>query len=151
MHGLLHPEMGHIALPQDKERDPFTSICPFHDNCFEGLASGPAIEKRWGTKAESLAPDHPAWDLEAHYVALALRTYICTLSPERIILGGGVMQQSHLFPGIREKTQKALNDYIRTPQILEQIDDFIVPAALQGNSGILGAIVLGEQAWREHS
>ena len=94
MHGLLHPEMGHIPLPHDKALDTFEGNCPYHGDCFEGLASGPAMEKRWGTKAESLPPDHPAWDLEAHYIALALRSFICTLSPQRIILGGGVMQQT---------------------------------------------------------
>ncbi len=94
MHGLLHPEMGHIPLPHDKALDMFEGNCPYHGDCFEGLASGPAMEKRWETKAESLPPDHPAWDLEAHYIALALRSFICTLSPQRIILGGGVMQQT---------------------------------------------------------
>ena len=104
------------------------------------------MEKRWGQKAESLPPDHPAWDLEAHYIALALRSFICTLSPQRIILGGGVMQQPQLLSLIREKTQATLNDYIQSPQILEQIDEYIVPIALEGKAGILGAFVLAERA-----
>jgi fructokinase len=146
MHGLLHPEMGHIPLPRDPEVDPFDGICPFHGDCFEGVASGPAIEKRWGQKAETLPPDHPAWDLEAHYIALALRSFICTLSPGRIILGGGVMQQAQLLPLIREKTLATLNGYVQSAQILERIDEYIVPVALEGKAGILGAFVLAERA-----
>jgi fructokinase len=146
LHGLLHPEMGHIALPHDMESVPFQSVCPFHQDCFEGMASGPAIEKRWGAKAEDLPFDHPAWDLEAHYIALALRNFICTLSPERIILGGGVMQQSQLFPSIRAKTAASLNGYIHVPSILDRMDEYIVPAGLRGKSGLLGALVLAETA-----
>jgi fructokinase len=146
MHGLLHPEMGHIVLPHDKQIDPFDGVCPFHGDCFEGLASGPAIQERWGTPAETLPADHPAWDLEAQYIALALHTFICTLSPQRIVLGGGVMQQRHLFERIRSKTLEMLNGYIRSPEILERIDDYVVPAALQSNAGVLGALVLAEHA-----
>jgi fructokinase len=138
--------MGHIPLPRDPQVDPFEGNCPFHGDCFEGLASGPAIEQRWGQKAESLPPDHPAWDLEAHYIALALRNFVCTLSPQRIILGGGVMEQTQLFPLIREKMLESLNGYIQSAQILEQIDDYIVPVALEGKAGILGAFELAERA-----
>jgi fructokinase len=145
-HGLLHPEMGHIPLPQDKKVDPFESICPFHHDCFEGLASGPAMEKRWGQKAETLPPDHPAWELEARYIALALRSFICTLSPQRIVIGGGVAQQSQLMPLIRQKTQATLNAYVQSPAILDEIDSFIVPPALGGRAGVLGAIALAQHA-----
>ncbi|MCF6277460.1 MAG: ROK family protein [Anaerolineales bacterium] len=144
MHGLLHPEMGHIPLAQDKECDPFESICPFHNDCFEGLASGPAIEKRWGKKAEDLPVGHPAWELEASYIARALRSFICTLSPQRIILGGGVVQQPQLIPLIRKKTQETLNNYVQASQVLERIDEYIVPVALEGKAGILGAFLLAE-------
>ena len=146
MHGLLHPEMGHIPLPHDREADPFDGVCPFHGDCFEGLATGPAIEKRWGQKAETLPPEHPAWELEAHYIALALHVYICSLSPARIILGGGVMQQPHLLPMIHEKTLAALNGYIQLPQILDGIADYIVAPGLGGKSGLIGALALAEQA-----
>jgi fructokinase len=146
MHGLIHPEMGHIPLPRDSAHDPFVGNCPFHGDCFEGLASGPAMERRWGQKAETLPPDHPAWDLEAHYIALALRTFICTLSPQRIIIGGGVAQQPHIMPLIRQKTQAALNGYVQSPAILEDIDTYIVPPALGGQAGVLGAIALAQQA-----
>jgi fructokinase len=146
VHGLLHPEMGHIPLPRDPAVDPFEGSCPFHGDCFEGLASGPAMGKRWGQKAETLPPDHPAWDLEAGYIALALRSYICTLSPQRIVLGGGVMQQAQLMPLIRLKTQATLNAYVQSPSILEHIDAYIVPPALGGKAGVLGAIALAGSA-----
>jgi fructokinase len=146
MHGLLHPEMGHIPLPRDASVDSFKGGCPFHGDCFEGLASGPALEKRWGQKAETLPPDHPAWDLEAHYIALALHSFICTLSPQRIIIGGGVAQQSHIIPLVREKTKASLNGYVQSPDILDNIDTYIVPPALGGRAGVLGAIALAQQA-----
>jgi len=146
MHGLLHPEMGHIPLPHDTAQDPFAGNCPFHGDCFEGLACGPAIEKRWGKKAESLLPDHPAWELEAHYISLALWSLTCTLAPERIILGGGVMQQPHLMPLIRQKTQALLNGYLQSPAILENIETYIVPPHLGNRAGVLGAIALAQHA-----
>ena len=146
MHGLLHPEMGHIPLPHNKEVDPFEGWCPFHGDCFEGLAAGPAMEKRWGQKAETLPADHPAWDLEAHYIALALQSLICTLSPQRIIIGGGVAQQSQIMPLVRQKTQALLNGYVQSAEILEHIDGYIVPPALGGRAGVLGAIALAQLA-----
>ena len=143
MHGLLHPEMGHISLPRDPVH---TSVCPFHEDCFEGLASGPALEHHWGAKAETFEIGHPAWETEAGYIARALRSFICTISPQRIVLGGGVMDQTHLFPLIREKTLAELNGYVQAPEILAAMDEYIVPVALEGKAGILGAFVLAEQA-----
>jgi fructokinase len=99
LHGLLHPEMGHVRIPHDWDADPFPGTCPFHGDCLEGLAAGPALEQRWGQRAEFLPPEHPAWALEAHYLALALANYITVLSPQRIIMGGGVMQQPPLLFG----------------------------------------------------
>ena len=145
MHGLVHPEMGHVPLPRDPAKDPFPGWCPYHGDCFEGLAAGPALEKRWGVKAETLPPDHPAWELEAHYIALALHSFICTLSPQRIILGGGVMEQPQLMPLIREKTLASLNGYVQAGKILDQIDEYIVPVGLAGKAGVLGAFVLAAQ------
>jgi fructokinase len=147
MHGLLHPEMGHIRLPHDHSADPFQGVCPFHGDCFEGLASGPAMEKRWGQRAETLPPDHPAWELEAHYIALALVNYVCILSPQRIVMGGGVAQQAQLFSQIRRNVQRLLNDYVQSPQILENITGYIVPAVLGKRAGVLGALALAEQAF----
>lgn len=146
MHGLVHPEMGHIALPHDWEQDPYEGRCPYHGDCLEGMAAGPALEERWGVKGQALGPEHPAWELEAHYLALALRTFICTLSPERIILGGGVMDQPQLFPLVREKTLDYLNGYVQHPAILEHIDTYIVPPALGNRAGVLGAFALAQQA-----
>ena len=96
LHGLIHPEMGHIFIPHNRDDDPFPGACPFHGNCFEGLASGLAMELRWGVKAERLEPDHPAWRLEAHYLALGLANLVCVLSPRRIVAGGGVMHNLEL-------------------------------------------------------
>jgi fructokinase len=146
LHGLLCPEMGHILLPHNRERDPFEGACPFHKDCFEGLASGPAMEKRWGQKAETLPPDHPAWELEAHYISLALANYIYTLSPQRIVIGGGVGGQERLLPLIRKNVQELLNGYVQAAAITKNIDEYIVPPALGGQSGMLGAIALAKGA-----
>jgi fructokinase len=146
LHGLVHPEMGHIRVPHDRRADPYPGACPYHGDCLEGLVSGPALEARWRQPAETLPPEHPAWDLEAHYIALGLATWICTLSPERIILGGGVMQQAHLFPRIRAQVLALLNGYIQTPEILKRIAEYVVPPALGGDAGVLGAIALAALA-----
>ena len=147
LHGLLHPEMGHIMIPHDKDRDPFEGACPFHKDCFEGLASGPAMEKRWGQKAETLPLDHPAWELEAHYVALALVNYITTLSPQRIIIGGGVGGREELLSLIRKNVQMILNGYVQSPAITEKIDEYTVPPGLGGRSGMLGAMALAKESY----
>lgn len=146
LHGLTHPEMGHIRVPHDWDADPYAGCCPYHGDCLEGLASGPALEGRWGQPGEALPPDHPAWELQTHYLALALVNYICILSPQRIILGGGVMQQPHLFPPLRRRVQEELHGYIQAPAILEQIDEYIVPPALGNRAGVLGAIALAQRA-----
>src|SRR5678815_1426740 len=130
LHGLLCPEMGHILLPHDRERDPFEGACPFHKDCFEGLASGPALEKRWGQKAETLPPDHPAWELEADYIAMALSNYILTLSSQRIVIGGGVGGREELLPLIRQKVQALLNGYVQSSAITQNIAEYIVPPGL---------------------
>jgi fructokinase len=151
IHGVLHPEMGHIRIPHDLNDDPFPGSCPYHQDCLEGLASGPAIEARWGKSAPQLAPDHPAWRLEARYLALGLATWVCTLSPERILLGGGVMQQKFLFPMIRTGLLSLLNNYIRVPAILEGMDSYVVPPQLGSRAGVLGAVVLAEHIYRNPS
>ncbi|MGD8969199.1 MAG: ROK family protein [Anaerolineae bacterium] len=151
LHGLVHPEMGHIRIPHDRERDPFAGICPFHGDCLEGLATGPAIEARWQQRGEDLPDDHPAWPLEAHYLALGLTAIICTLSPQRVILGGGVMQRLFLFPMIRSQVRDLLNGYIQAPAIIEQIDTYIVPPGLGRQAGVLGAIALAARAREDGS
>lgn len=145
MHGLLHPEVGHIRIPHDFKKDPFPGRCPFHGDCLEGLASGPAIEERWNIAGNDLPSDHPAWLLEAEYLAYALVNFICTISPQKIILGGGVMEQESLFPLIRSKVKELLNGYVDAETIHSQIDQYIVPPALGNQSGVLGAIALAQQ------
>jgi fructokinase len=148
MHGLIHPEMGHILVPRswDEGRESFAGICPFHGDCLEGLAAGPALEARWGQSAKTLPSDHRAWEIEAEYIALALMNYICTLSPQRIILGGGVMSQPHLFPLVRQRVQALLNGYVQSPAIIADIDSYIVPPGLGNQAGVLGAIALAQRA-----
>lgn len=144
IHGLMHPEMGHIRVPHDLSLDPYQGYCPYHRDCLEGLTAGPAIEGRWGQRAETLPPEHPAWELEAHYLALGVTDFVLTLCPQRIIMGGGVMEQRQLFPLIRRNVQELLNGYLQQTDILERIDAYIVPPALGSRSGVLGAIALAE-------
>ena len=146
IHGLLHPEMGHVLIPHDPVADPFEGSCPFHKDCLEGLASGFAMEQRWGKKGIELPLDHPAWALEAHYLALGLVNFILTLSPQRIIMGGGVMEQKQLFPMVREQVQLQLNSYLDVPEIGQGIDRYIVPPKLGGKAGLSGAFALAEQS-----
>ena len=148
IHGLMHPEMGHIRIPRDWVADPYPGCCPYHGDCLEGLAAGPAIEGRWGQRGETLPPDHPAWELEAHYLALGLVDFILSISPQRIIMGGGVMEQEHLFPLMRRKVQEFLNGYLQSPAILEGIDAYIVPPALGKRAGVLGAVALAQDVAR---
>lgn len=144
LHGMLHPEGGHILLERHPN-DHYKGCCPYHKNCFEGLASGPAIQARYNKKAAELADFPEVWDLEADYIAKALVNYILILSPERIVLGGGVMHQKQLFPLIRNKTVQYLNGYIKTKQI-EHIDSYIVPPSLNDNQGVLGCLKLAFNA-----
>ena len=134
MHGRTHPEMGHIRIPHNIEKDPYKGSCPYHGDCLEGLACAPAIHDRWGQAGETLPDDHKAWDLEAHYLALGIASWICTLSPQRIVLGGGVMSRKKLYPLVREEVSALLNGYVEAPEI--------VPPLLGARAGVLGAIAL---------
>ncbi|MDD8049304.1 MAG: ROK family protein [Thomasclavelia sp.] len=146
VHGLLHPEMGHMHMIV-REDDNYKGKCPYHGTCFEGLAAGPGIEERWGKSAKELPVDHPAWDLEAYYIGQALAMYILTLSPKKIILGGGVMHQLQLFPMIHKYTQKFLNGYIQKDEITtDKIKDYIVAPGLGDNAGVAGALALAKMA-----
>lgn len=144
VHGLVHPEIGHLRIPHDLAADPFPGICPYHGDCLEGLACGPAMQKRWNAPAATLPEDHPAWALEAHYLALALMNLTVTLSPQRILLGGGVMQQPHLFDLVRAELSRLLNGYVQHPEILDQMNQFVQPPGLGSKAGILGCLVLAE-------
>ena len=146
VHGLVHPELGHMLLRQEPEDPSPAGFCPYHQGCLEGLASGPSIEKRWGEKGYELPPDHEAWALEASYLAQMCMNAVCAFSPEMIILWGGVMQQKQLFPMIRQKTLSLLNGYIQSQTILEGIDTYIVEPGLGMKSGATGALLLAKQA-----
>lgn len=147
LHGAGHPEMGHVRIPHDRGADPFDGSCPYHGDCLEGLASGPAMEARWGAPADSLPEDHPAWDLEAAYLAYGVANITVTLSPERIVMGGGVMKQRHLFPRLRDRVLDILSGYGVAEGIVDTIDGYIVPPALDDDSGIAGAFALAQMAF----
>ncbi len=140
-HGMMHPEGGHILLGRHPSDVNFESKCPYHENCLEGLAAGPAIEKRWGKKAHLLADRREVWELEAYYLGQAICNYIVTYSPERIVLGGGVMAQTHVFPLIRGEVRKQLGGYIRTKQTTD-LETYIVPAGCNDKQGIMGCLRL---------
>jgi fructokinase len=142
IHGLVHPEMGHCIVDHDEKEDPFSGVCPYHSDCFEGLANGPSIQARWGIKPEELPSSHPAWDLEARYIARALHSIITILSPQRIILGGGVMQQLSLLPMIRLLVKESLNGYVVSDAITSGIDGYIVAPVLGKQAGVLGSLAL---------
>ncbi|WP_332238301.1 ROK family protein [Sporolactobacillus sp. KGMB 08714] len=148
LQGLSHPEMGHVLLRRSPE-DKFEGICPYHGDCLEGLASGPALEARWGKPASELKNDLRVWKLEAEYLAQALMQYILILSPERIVMGGGVMKQKLLFPMIRIRLQELLGGYLDLPELKEHLDEYVVPPALGDNAGITGALILARQAFTE--
>ena len=145
-HGLVHPEMGHLLVPREPDDLAFAGDCPFHGGrCWEGLASGRALERRWGQPAETLPLDHPAWDLEARYIASALTSLVLVLSPERLILGGGVMQVSALFPLVRRYLERSLAGYVQADSLREGMDQYVVPPDLGTHSGIAGALALAER------
>ena len=150
IHGLLHPEMGHMRVERHPE-DTYAGFCPFHGDCLEGMAAGPALEGRWGQPGESLPVGHVAWEYESHYLAYGLANLVFALSPQRIVLGGGVMSQRHLFPMIRSQVQQLLGGYVQSPAIMDRMDEYIVPAALGQDAGVLGAIALAERRWQEVS
>jgi fructokinase len=141
MHGLLHPELGHMRIPHDRERDPFDGVCPYHGDCFEGLASGEAIRARSGWAGEENADEH-IWHLEARYLALGLVNVICALSPERVVLGGGVMKQPQLLPLVRSQVSELLAGYIAALGSGGALDDYLVAPALGDRAGVLGSLEL---------
>ena len=146
IHGLVHPEIGHLRIPHDLTRDPFRGSCPYHGDCLEGLAAGPALQARWGVTGDKLPESHEAWGLQARYIALGLANLMVTLSPQRFLLGGGVMQTPHLFPVIRREFAQILNGYVRHDSVLDGLDSFIAPPQLQNRAGVLGTLVLAEGA-----
>ncbi len=141
VHGLIHPEMGHVLLAKHPDDPLERGVCPFHPHCLESLASGPAILARWGVPGEQLPPDHPAWALEADYLAQALASMLCVLSPQGFVMGGSVMHQPQLFPMVRQQVRDRLNSYLVHAR-LDTLEDVIVPPGLGDNAGVLGAVAL---------
>jgi len=144
IHGMGHTEMGHMRVKRHAD-DFFKGHCPFHEDCLEGLASGSAIGARWETPADELAPDHEAWALEADYLAQACLNLLMIAPPARIILGGGVPHQKHLFPLIRVALKSHLKGYLAHPSLQGDLSEFIVPPALGDDAGLLGCVALGQK------
>jgi fructokinase len=140
--GLLHPEAGHMRVPHDLARDPFDGVCPTHGDCWEGLASGVAIGRRWGAPGYELPDEHEAWALEGEYLALGILAIVAVVSPHRVILGGGVMQRTSLYPIVRRRLRELIAGYLDAPLLNARIDDYIVPPALGDQAGVLGGIAL---------
>jgi fructokinase len=147
VHGLVHPEMGHMRIPRtEAERARFAGVCPYHGDCFEGVGAGPALAVRWGSPAQDITPDDDRfdalWGLEAEYLATVLHAIVCVLSPQRIVVGGGVGAQPQLLERVRPRLQASLAGYIANPAIEEQIEQYVVPPALGAQSGGIGALEL---------
>ena len=146
VHGMMHPELGHqLICPHPDDPTP-EGFCPYHKGCLEGLASGPAIEKRWGISSKDLPRDHIGWTIEADYLAQMCHNAIMSFSPEKIILGGGVMQQDFLFPMIRSRTLEYLAGYITSAAVSKKLEDYIVSPGLGINSGLYGSYLLARSA-----
>jgi fructokinase len=143
--GLVHPEAGHIRVPV---LDQFAGVCPAHGNCWEGLASGAALAERWARPPEELPDDHEAWPLEAEYLALGILNIVFVASPERVIVGGGVMERSGLLAMVRERLRALNAGYLDTPALSADVDSYLVGPELGDRAGVLGAIVLAEEAER---
>jgi fructokinase len=141
VHGLMHPEVGHLRVPHDRERDPFEGACPFHGDCWEGLAAGPAIAARWGTPGDELPDDHPAWALEADYLALGIVSIVLVAAPQRVIAGGGVLDRPGLLERVRGRLPELLGGYPPGPRIAAD-PGYLVKPALGDEAGVLGAIAL---------
>ena len=141
LHGLVHPEFGHMRVPHESDADPFPGVCPYHGDCWEGLASGRAVEARWGRPAVELT-DSTVWELQARYLALGIVCVICVLSPERIVIGGGVMTRPGLLALVRHAVHELMNGYLEHPSMRETIADYITFPVLGSKAGMLGAIAL---------
>ena len=146
VHGLLHPEVGHMLLRAHPDDPNPRGVCPYHEGCLEGLASGPAIGARVEGDARKLPDDHPTFAIEAYYLAQMCANLIVTVSPERIILGGGVMQRTSLLPMVRRETQRLLGGYVASPMVTERMDEYIVAPELFPVSGLVGSYLIGKRA-----
>lgn len=149
LHGLVHPELGHMLLrPHPEDPNP-RGVCPYHEGCMEGLAAGPAIGARVQGDARDLPDDHPTFAIEAYYLAQMCVNLILTLSPQKIVLGGGVLGRECLLPMVRRETLRLLGGYVQHPAILQDMDNYIVAPELFPVSGLVGSFLLGKQALME--
>ena len=139
--GLVHPEVGHIRIPLS---DSFAGVCPVHGNCWEGVASGAAVAARWDCSPAELPDDHPAWPLEAEYLALGILSIVLVASPERVIVGGGVMERASLLPMVRERLCALNAGYLETPMLSSHVDSYLVAPALGDRAGVLGAVAMAQ-------
>lgn len=145
LHGLLHPEMGHLLVPAF-DGDTFPGVCPFHGRCLEGVACGPALQERTGRPAQDLAPDDGVWDLEARYLAFGVLCISEVLSPRRVIIGGGVGTRPHLLPLVRRHLVRLNNGYIARPALGDAVDSYVVTPGLGDRAGVMGALELARMA-----
>ncbi|MGZ4176049.1 MAG: ROK family protein [Solirubrobacteraceae bacterium] len=146
VHGLVHPEVGHLRVPHDRERDPFAGVCPAHGDCWEGLAAGGAIGARWGVHPKEIPDDHPAWALEAEYVALGILAIVLVASPRRVVVGGGVMARAGLLDSVRSRLVDLNAGYLETPMMGAAVDRYVVAPALGERAGVLGAMALAQNS-----
>jgi len=146
VHGLIHPEIGHMRVPHDRALDPFDGVCPYHDDCLEGLASAQAILARTGRHAHELDDTDPVWELEAHYLALGVANLICTTSPRRVVVGGGVLRRTGLLARVQDAVVSHLAGYLTAPELDGAIADYVVAPALGDRAGVLGALELARSA-----
>jgi fructokinase len=146
LHGLMHPEIGHLFVRRHPLDAAFSGSCPFHGDCLEGLASGPAIKLRSGQELSLLDAAHLQWTLEADYLGQLCAALVLTVSPRRIIMGGGVMSQNRLFPIIQQHMLHWLAGYIDREELLQHADRYVVPPALGTRAGVLGALSLALSA-----
>jgi fructokinase len=147
LHGLVHPEVGHIRIPHDRARDPFDGICPVHGNCWEGLAAGPAMKARWDADPAELPARHPGWTLEAEYLALGILSIVLIASPDRLIAGGGVLEHGGLLDLVRARLRGLVAGYLETPLLGDEIDTYLVAPALGDRAGVLGALALARERY----
>lgn len=145
LHGLMHPEMGHLPMPA-VDGDDFEGVCPYHGRCLEGLASGPAIEHRLGLRGDLVPADDQFWEIEATYIALGLLSMVYILSPQRIVLAGGVMTTPRLIDRVKCRLRLLNQDYVSSPQLAGDIDGYVVPPGLGRRAGLIGALELARRA-----
>jgi fructokinase len=146
-YGALQPEVGHIRIPR-VVGDTYAGSCPWHGDCWEGLACGPALAARYGCDPVQLPDDHPAWELEAEYMAAGILAIALVVSPHRLVVGGGIGRRGHLLDRVRQRVRELFNDYLHSPLFGDQIDSYLVTPELGADAGVLGAVALARDAQR---